>query len=285
MFTLRGPEFLVLFAGLTIVVYLIVDAAIAALEARLPSDTRVRDPYSIAYLRGESRELLRVVAMSLVQRGLLGVAGKTFLTVDCAEIDRVRIPVEQEVLRLCRKPCSAPGLVAAADFVAASDVYRRELVSRGLIASEEVKHRRWLYVFSGIAFLLAIALIKIVLALSTGHSNVLILVILAVVAVWLLGRRAVENRTLAGTATLRKLRTLFASLRRARRRGRKFEDPSEAALLAAVFGVYSVPAFDSIAWAAMFPKRASNSGVGGGGCGSSGCGGGGCGGGCGGCGS
>jgi uncharacterized protein (TIGR04222 family) len=285
MFTLRGPEFLVLFGGIMIVVYLIVDAAIAAFEARLPSDTRIRDPYSIAYLRGEARELLRVVAMSLVQRGLLGVAGKTFLTVDDAEIERVRIPVEQEILRLCRKPHSAPGLVTAAGFEAAADVYRRELVSRGLIASEEVKHKRWLYVLAGSACLLGIAVIKIVVALSTGHSNVFFLVILAVVAVWLLARRAVADRTLAGTATLRKLRTLFDSLWRARRRGKKFEDPSEAALLAAVFGVYSVPAFDSISWSAMFPNRTSNSCGGGSSCGSSGCGGGGGGGGCGGCGS
>jgi len=282
MFTLRGPEFLVLFAGLAVVVYLIVDAAIAALEARLSSDTRIRDPYSIAYLRGESRELLRVVAMSLVQRGLLGVEGKTFLTVDSAETDRVRVPVEAQVLRLCRKPYSAPGLVAAAGFEEAAGVYHRELVSRGLLASEELKHRRWLYVFAGSACLLAIALIKIVLALSTGHSNVFFLMILAVVAVGLLARRAAENRTLAGTATLRKLRTLFDSLWRARRRGKKFEDPSEAALLAAVFGVYSVPAFDSISWSAMFPKRASNSCGGGSSCGGGGCGGGG--GGCGGCG-
>ncbi len=117
MFTLRGPEFLVLFAGLFVVVYAVVEALDLDLrETRLPSDTRIRDPYAIAYLRGESRELLRVVAMSLVLRRLLAVEGKTFLTVNSAEIDRVQIPVEKQVLRLCQQPYSAPGLVAAAGF-------------------------------------------------------------------------------------------------------------------------------------------------------------------------
>jgi uncharacterized protein (TIGR04222 family) len=284
MFTLRGPEFLALFAGLFIIVYAVVEALISTHEARLPSDTRIRDPYAIAYLRGESRELLRIVAMSLVLRRLLAVEGKTFLTVDSAEVDRVQIPVEKEILRLCQQPYSAPGLAAAAGFTAAADVFHRDLVSRGLIADENVRHRRWMYVFAGITFLLVIAMIKILVALSTGHSNVFFLVILAIAGTALLVRRALTRRTLAGNTALQNLRVLFGSLWRACRRGKKVEDPSEAALLAAVFGVYTVGAFDSIAWARMFPSKAnSNSCSGGGSCGSGGCGGGG--GGCGGCGS
>jgi uncharacterized protein (TIGR04222 family) len=281
MFTLRGPEFLVLFAGLFIVVYAIVEALISTYEARLPSDTRIRDPYAIAYLRGESRELLRIVAMSLVLRRLLAVEGKTFLTVNSAEIDRVQIPVEKEILRLCQKPYSAPGLVTAAGFTAAADVFHRELVSRGLVADENVRHRRWMYVFAGITFLLVIAMIKILVALSTGHSNVFFLGILAIGATVLLARRALTHRTFAGNTALQNLRVLFNSLWLARRRREMLEDPSEAALLAAVFGVYTVGAFDSIAWARLFPSKSDSSSCGSGGGG--GCGGGG--GGCGGCGS
>ena len=62
------------------------------------------------------------------------------------------------------------------------------------------------------------------------------------------------------------------------RRRPKVDGPSEAALLAAVFGVYAVRGFDNLAWAKMFPNANDSSG-------GSGCGGGGCGGGCGGCGS
>lgn len=283
MFTLRGPEFLALFVGLFIVVYVVVEALISSYELRLPTDTRIRDPYAIAYLRGDSRELLRVAAMSLVLRRLLAVEGKTFLTVDSAEIERVQIPVEKEILRLCQKPYSAPGLVAAPGFTAAADAYRRDLVSRGLIADETVRHRRWMYIFAAMAFLVTIATIKIVVALATGHSNVFFLMILLIAAVALLARRALIHHTAAGSAALVNLRTLFQSLWRARRDGKKLEDPSEAALLAAVFGVYTLGAFDSIAWARLFPSKSNSCG---GGCGSSGgCGGGGGGGGCGGCGS
>jgi hypothetical protein len=69
-----------------------------------------------------------------------------------------------------------------------------------------------MYIFAGIAFLLVIAMIKILVALSTGHSNVFFLVILAIAA---------------------------------------------TALLAAVFGVYTVGGFDGIAWARLFPSKSN----------------------------
>jgi uncharacterized protein (TIGR04222 family) len=286
MFTLRGPEFLALFVGLFIVVYVVVESLISSYELRLPSDTRIRDPYAIAYLRGQSRELLRIVAMSLVLRRLLAVEGKTFLTVNNAEVNRVQVPVEKEVLRLCQQPYSAPGLVAASGFTAAADTYHRDLVSRGLIADENVRHRRWMYISAGIALLVTIAVIKILVALATGHSNVLFLMLLLVAAIALLVRRARSHRTAAGSAALVNLRTLFQSLWRARRGGKKLEDPSEAALLAAVFGVYTLAGFGRIAWARLFPSKSKSNSCAGSGCGSSGgCGGGGSGGGCGGCGS
>jgi len=283
MFALRGPEFLVLFAACAALVYLIVEALISGHEMRLPSDPRIRDPYAIAYLRGEERELLRVVAMSLVLRQLLAVEGKVFLTVNRDEIDRAQVPIEKEVLRLCRSPFSAPGLIADPGFVAAALAYRRDLLTRGLIADDAVKNKRWLFVFAGIVVLFGIAFKKILVALSTGHSNVAFLMILAAVSGVLLGKRAVVHRTVAGSTTLKHLRVLFASLWRSRLAGKKLDGPAEAALLAAVFGVYTVPAFGRTAWAAMFPKRGSSNGSG---CGSSsGCGGGGGCGGCGGCGS
>ena len=278
MFTLRGPQFLVLFAAFAVVVYFIVDALIKTRELRLPSDPRIRDPYAIAYLRGEERELLRVVAMSLVLRRLLSVEGKTFLTVDRAEIDRVHSGVEQQILRLCQKPYSAPGLIGDFGFKKAAAIYRGELVRRGLIASEAVKHGRWLYVFGGIACLLVIAIIKIKVATATGHSNVGLLVVLACVAAYVLWRRGQAHRTVAGGTALKNLKVLFDSLWRSWRRRPKVDGPSEAALLAAVFGVYAVRDFDTISWSKMFPSSNDSSG-------SSGCGGGGCGGGCGGCGS
>ncbi|MEA3180208.1 MAG: hypothetical protein QOI59_3731, partial [Gammaproteobacteria bacterium] len=213
MFALRGPEFLALFAGLAVVVYFAVDALIAAREARIPSQMRIRDPYAIAYLRGDSRELVRVVALSLGLRGLLQVGKATFKTVDAAEIDRVQIPVEKEVLRLCQTFCAPPALVKSPEFQAAVDEYHRDLVARGLLADEDVRNARWLPIFGGIVLLGAIALSKIWFALSTGHPNIVFLVLLAGVAGFVLILRALGRRTLAGNTALSNLKTLFASLR------------------------------------------------------------------------
>src|SRR3569833_158405 len=96
MFTLRGPEFLVLFAALSVIVFVAVHTWIVARETSLPSDPRVRDPYEIAYLRGDTRELIRVVALSLCIRKLLSIGKTTIQTVNEAEIDRVQLPIEKE---------------------------------------------------------------------------------------------------------------------------------------------------------------------------------------------
>ena len=291
MFALRGPDFLGLFMVLALAVYLVVHLLIVSREAAQPAELRIRDPYAIAYLRGDVRELIRVVALSLCLRGLLQIRTMTFQTVREMEIDRVQAPIETVVLRLCRTPCQPSALEHVPEFKAAVAEYERDLIRRGLLADAATRSRRWPLVLLGSGVLLLIALIKIKVALSTGHSNILFLILLTGLAVVALVARVIFRRTYAGNAALRNLTSLFASLRS--RRAQKSPDAvSEAALLAAVFGIYGVAGLDKLAWARMYPQsNSSNSGSGwnnGGsscGSGSSGCGGGGGGGGCGGCGS
>jgi uncharacterized protein (TIGR04222 family) len=283
MLTLKGPEFLFLFAGLVIVVYATVAAAISSHESRLPSEPRIRDPYAIAYLRGDTRELIRVVALSLSLRGLLKVGRSTFVTTDPAHIDRVQIPLEKEVLVQCRTFCTPPALAHAPSVQAIVDEYRSELIGRGLLADEDVKRARWLPVLAGSAILVGIALAKILVAIATGHSNIVFLLMLCVASVYFLARQITARRTLAGSTALSNLATLFASLK-SRRNSLSADSAAEATLLGAVFGVYVMPDLDAIAWDKLFPKPKSsassgcNAGTGsgcggGGGCGSGGCGG------------
>jgi uncharacterized protein (TIGR04222 family) len=281
MFTLRGPEFLALFVGLAILVYVVVNTVINGRETSLQSDPRIRDPYAIAYLRGDIRELIRVVALSLCLRGLLRVDKKTFHTVTELEIDRVQVPIETQVLKMSTLDCAPPTIVSDPKIRAIVETsYKADLIRRGLIADSHVKAQRWPIVLLGCAVLVLIAFIKIKVALATGHPNIGFLLILTVIAVIVLLGRARARRTAAGIDALRKLTTLFASLRK-RGTPKTADAVSEAALLAAVFGVYSVTGLDRISWARMFPSDSSGSGSS---CGSSGgCGGGG--GGCGGCGS
>jgi uncharacterized protein (TIGR04222 family) len=286
MLTLKGPEFLFLFAGLVIVVYVTVAAAISSHESRLPSEPRIRDPYAIAYLRGDTRELIRVVALSLGLRNLLNVGRATFMSVDLTDIDRVQTPLEKEVLILCRTPCAPPALVHAPSIQAVVDQYRSELITRGLLADESVRRARWLPVLLGMAILLVIALAKISVAIATGHFNIVFLLLLSAMSVLLLARQITARRTLAGSTALGNLRTLFASLK-SRRNSLPADSAAETTLLAAVFGVYVMPGLKTAAWNRLYPTPNSSGGSGCGAGGSSGCGaGGGCGsGGCGGCGS
>ena len=280
MFTLRGPEFLALFAGLAVLVYVVVNTVINGRETALQSDPRIRDPYAIAYLRGDIRELIRVVALSLCLRGLLRIGKTTFHTVTELEIDRVQVPIETQVLKMSTLDCAPPQIVSDSKIQAIVETsYRADLLKRGLLADSRVKAQRWPIVLLGCAVLVLIAFIKIKVALASGHPNIGFLVILTGIALIVLLARARARRTAAGSDALRKLTTLFASLRK-RGAPKTADAVSEAALLAAVFGIYSVTGLDRISWARMFPSD-SNSGSG---CGSSGgCGGGG--GGCGGCGS
>ena len=285
MFALRGPEFLVLFAGLSVVVYVIVHTMIVTREAGLPSEPRIRDPYTIAYLRGDTRELIRVVALSLCLRGLLKINNATFQTVTELEIDRVQLPIETVFLRLCRAPCQPAALARAPQFMSAVDAYQRDLTRRGLLANDQVKRARWALVLLGSALLVLLALMKISIALATGHTNIVFLIMLTVVAVFVLLGRVSARRTCAGNTALRNLANLFASLR-SRRAPKSAEAVSEAALLAAVFGIYGVAGLQASAYARMFPTSDSSFVGTGSSCSSSGCGGGGGGGGgCGGCGS
>lgn len=287
MFALRGPAFLGLFLLLSAAVFLAVHLLIVTREAAQPAEPRIRDPYAIAFLRGDIRELIRVVALSLCLRGLLKIRTTTFQTEREMEIDRVQVPIETVMLRVCRTPCQPSALEHVPEFKAAVAEYEHDLMRRGLLADGEARGRRWPLVLLGSGVLVLIALIKIKVALSTGHSNILFLIMLAGAAVAALVVRAGARRTFAGNEALRNLTSLFASLR-ACRAPRSASAVTEAALLGAIFGIYGVAGLDNLAWARLFPQStSSNSSSCGTSCGSgsSGCGGGGGGGGCGGCGS
>jgi uncharacterized protein (TIGR04222 family) len=160
------------------------------------------------------------------------------------------------------------------------------LVRAGLLPDDKVKaDRQWLLVAS-VAFLALVAVIKIVIALGRGRTNIAFLILAVPIFGYVLSRIATPLRTLAGEAMLADLRQLFAGLRD---RTGSIGTPSQAqelALAAAVFGIGTLPGRGP-AWMNLFrkPQTASSASCGSG-CGSGGssCGGG-CGGGCGGCGS
>jgi len=289
MLTMPGPQFLILFMAICAVVYVSVTVAIRTGEASSFGEQRLRDPYLIAYLRGDVDESIRVAALALLLRGLLKVNTAEFRTVDPSEIDRADVPIEKALLTACREGAGPAQILRNIAVRTAANQYYKQLIDAGLIPDEGAQSRRQRAVLIGIAIVATVAAAKIVVALGTGHTNILFLILLAGLAALLLFAKLNERLTGRGRAALGDLRTLFASLKS---RGHALLPSAipEATLLAAVFGVYVPPGIARGAWEKMFPPPSTSSSSGydissaGSSCGSSGgCGGGG--GGCGGCGS
>jgi len=143
LLTLPGPVFLQIFISLSILTFLGLNWLSAVLEPEPQSFAQVRDPYLIAYLRGELDELIRVAILTLTLRGLLKVDSQGIQTVDAAEIKRAQVPIEKVTLTACLQRAT-PALIEANSRVrAVGRDYQRQLIERGLVNSEASLQRRW----------------------------------------------------------------------------------------------------------------------------------------------
>jgi uncharacterized membrane protein YgcG len=148
---------------------------------------------------------------------------------------------------------------------------RESLERAGLLPDDDVTQQRRKRFWVAETALLGTALIKIVVALSRGHTNVGFLAILTVLASVAAVRLASPRRTARGDATLRDMSALLAPLaERERARGL---GPSETAMVGAVFGLGAVTGGEWAQLSQLKPRpnepRKSDSGCGGSGCGSS----------------
>jgi uncharacterized protein (TIGR04222 family) len=292
MFDLRGPEFLAVYL-LACVVGLIVLHVLSRRappqSARLPSDDarrQLRDPYLLAFLRGGVAQTLQTVAFSLSERRLLSVEKNGLLaTGERGAIRAVVHPLEMAVLAECESPRGIGKLLHDKCLKRMVEDYGAPLKESGLIA-DEAEYARRLPAFLAIAgALLAIAVIKIRVALAGGHSNIAFLVLLAALALIMAVVIFRRRRTSAGDRALADQRTLFAQLKGQAKRLAAGGATSEAVLIAAAFGLAALPGA-AYPFADTVHRQAQSSaggGAAGGGSGGDGGGSGG-GGGCGGCG-
>jgi uncharacterized protein (TIGR04222 family) len=286
-FDLRGPEFLIFYIFFGIAVTVVVALMRRRSEPAAAATVPLTDYLKIAYLRGGPDEALRVAALALLDRGLVQVVDDDRLQTTSARLPGGLQRTEERLLESCKAPMRASSIVDDTSLkITVRSECEGQLVRAGLLPDANVKaDRQWLLL--GAATVLGVvALVKILVALSRGRTNIEFLIILVGVFGYAVYRVANPSRTLAGEAMLADLRQLFAALKS---RTVSFGAPSgnnDLALLAAVFGIGSLPAGRGYVAEKLFrkPQSASSScGSGGSSCGSS-CGGG-CGGGCGGCGS
>jgi uncharacterized protein (TIGR04222 family) len=280
---MRGPTFLLLYGLVAIMTCIAVWGSIRQRETRAgASPLRIRDPYEIAYLRGGTQELVKVVTLALMRRGLIAPMGAS-LQATAADTAVAAADIERAVLATCRSATPAHLLAGYDNIRTAALRYHEALTDKHLMPDAVMLRARLTLAAVALASLGGFALAKIAHALYTGHSNIELLICLVVVSAVALFKIARHPRTADGDRALGHLDVLFGRVKRGPRPIRP-DQLNEALLLAAVYGDYARPGAELSAWRRLFPdpKRNQNSDGGSGGCGSSGCGGGG---GCGGCGS
>ena len=277
---LPGAQFLAVYAGLAVIVLLVLFVVRASGEATEPPRVRFEDPYLIAYLRGGKNEALRVATVSLIDRGVLKWEGRATLS---ATPNQPARPIEQALTRHFAQSRVAPSIFEDGMLAASTGEYRTTLTRLELVPDEARVAARRRRLAVALTVLGGVSAAKIWVALSRGRTNIGLLIVLTVGAALI--ARVIHNphRTPAGDHLLADLRALFARLKARAHTLRPGGETSEVALLMAVFGVGALSPILFPYAKQLFP-RATSSSSSSSSCGSSCGGGGGCGSGCGGCG-
>jgi uncharacterized protein (TIGR04222 family) len=121
---------------------------------------------------------------------------------------------EQRLLESCKDVTPAHKLVSDESLkMTVLTECEGHLVKAGLLPDANVKAARMTLLLAGVSLLSAVAIIKILVALSRGRTNVLFLVVACVIFAFLVYRVANPFRTWAGEAILADQRILFSALK------------------------------------------------------------------------
>ena len=305
---LRGPEFLVFYLLFSVGVIGCVILLRRRDEGRESGKPPLDDPYLVAYLRGGGGEAVRVAALSLLDRGLLtikssgsssrfsGAENRLELT-DSRAIESVKRPIEKRILEAFKTPVPISTTLELLESSAPCLNYARNLEELGLLPGDDTRERRRMRKQIAISLLLGVAFLKILIAISRGRTNILFLIVLAIVAAYITAHISNPFRTTRGEKFLEDVKSLFASIRLRADSLRPGGATSDLAWLASAYGLTAVPTLIFPHVSAFFPRKplpnwgstgsgdssgffssCGSASCGGGGCGGGGCGGGGCGG-------
>jgi uncharacterized protein (TIGR04222 family) len=266
-FDWHGPQFLLFYVVLATATITIAWVRRRRADQRLSSRgvARLTDPYAIALLRGGKNEMVRVVTLSLVDRGLLRANGDIVSTAQAGREARPDSVAERELLQMCLVPRDPAELFAEPFCADVANRYENEFARDGLFPNQLTRSARAKIFAVAAGFLIAVAGIKIVVALGRGRTNVMFLILLTVLAVFVLNRVVRSRRTVKGSQYVAELKNLFRSLL-----GRPLHaggGTTELAMLAAIWGVTAIPT-ETYPWAEELFKRSFKQG-GGSSCGSS----------------
>jgi uncharacterized protein (TIGR04222 family) len=287
-FNFAGPQFLGFYVLLAAGTLLITNVVRRVIDRVDDVDARVTDSYLIALLRGGPKEMVRVVIVALIDRGLIEIAKSGARTTDVGKSARVRRPIENLILQHCRTPRLLSTLADEPTFISECEAQEAELQRMGLLPTGGQRAARMTLFFIAANVLALTSVTKIVIALSRGRTNVLFLVILTVIALVLTKRAALPRRTAKGQKKLAELQNVFTALKLRAGELKPGGATSELAMLTAVFGatiasqdahpflsvIYPQPPASSLGSGSDSSSSSSSCSSGcGGGCGGGGCGG------------
>jgi uncharacterized protein (TIGR04222 family) len=240
-FDLPGRDFLVFYAFLGTLTIGLLWLARRASEAGDAPRIDYSDPYLLAYLRGGQSEVIRVVTVSLIDRGLLQSNDDQLVAVNQNAVNIVHRPIEKALLQHFRFRANASSAFTSPAILSTCQEYKDTLQRLGLLPDESIQRARlWRFVIAVIV-LTGVAALKILIALQRGRTNIFFLLLLAVFFVFVAIRVHNPLRTRRGDALLADLRNLFSSLKARARMLRPGGETADAALLMAVFGLDALP--------------------------------------------
>jgi uncharacterized protein (TIGR04222 family) len=212
-FDWRGPEFL-LFYLLLAAVALAAEWWLKRVRESSPGEAfSLGNPYLIAYLQGAEPAVARAAIASLIARDAMVNGGRKLAVKRRAEDD---LPVEKAVLVALRDPIKHTRAVskvcANSDFQKACGEFQTRAERANLVPGTDVLKARRRDQLIVLIVLAGVAIVKMTLAVSRGHGNIWLLVLLsasACVAATLISR---GRLTTFGQKTLEDVRHLYAEM-------------------------------------------------------------------------
>ena len=228
---MNGPEFLLLYSIFIAVALLITRWFNHWRDPRsgepLPAVPSPADPYELAWLRGGSPEAIRLAVYELIHADLLesswrapaGSRAGTYLLANPQAEPTALAPLARVVLRACATPQKPKDLMHGAlveGVDAACRHWQLKHEEAGFLLSSSQRTSGWMLMVFSLLILVFITYGRVNDTFAHGHSNVLFLLALTVVAIVVMYRfgRPATRLTARGATYLKRLQSTLAPSRR-----------------------------------------------------------------------
>lgn len=222
--SMSGPYFLVFYTSFIVAMIVIVAIMKTVVDSTgklpIPQISNEVDPYEISYLRGEERELARSVIFSLIKKGFLEFSEtkisvkKSKYTGNIESISKI----EQITLdwfgteRTTREVFEPTGLIE--QLASYGRVYKEKLERQNMLVNDDIKAKLTFVRWFAIVAVIGLGFYKASAAIAKGHSNIIILVILAVIGFAVIYFMSFSPRiSKLGKTYLRRLQLAFDTLK------------------------------------------------------------------------